>query len=427
MTRGIGQLLRQQRKARSLTLEQAAQAAGIARVTLNRWETGVNQPRLSELDALLSALGASARQKQEALTLVDAPRAQAQIRETIASIAERAGIGPKPNGGDLLRALRIRSGLSLEAVAERLGVTTRTLRRWEKAEVWPSVEQLQTLCYVLQAREEEMIVLTCGHFSPIPRQVESPYALETLEAELKELDRGLCAGEHALLELPYLNLETQVWSLALRGETGKRLLALAYTLHAKYLDFRGYGQESAQVAERALELLPEKSPPEPFWVHAAIFATLGSVNESRPKWALARLRPWLPTAQRLGLQSWLLATMAFHMASDNRMEEALALNAEACREAQRSDHPGELERRKYFQAEFLYKAGRPEMALAEMPKVTADTPYFLTPLTLLRSELHLAVGETSEAQACLQRAMSTIEHYDLSYLRDRAETMTAQF
>ena len=61
MVSRLGQYLRQLRKARGLTLEQAAEAAGLSRSAVNRWETGVNQPRLPELNALLGALGADAQ------------------------------------------------------------------------------------------------------------------------------------------------------------------------------------------------------------------------------------------------------------------------------------------------------------------------------------------------------------------------------
>src|ERR687883_310150 len=66
-----GRFLRQLRQAQGLTLEQAAQKAGIGRVTLNRWETDAQKPRLKELEALLTALAASLAQRRKALALVE--------------------------------------------------------------------------------------------------------------------------------------------------------------------------------------------------------------------------------------------------------------------------------------------------------------------------------------------------------------------
>ena len=78
----VGVHLRSPRQPRGLTLERAAGAAGIGLVTLSRWEAGAHQPRLPELEALLHALQADARER----------------------LGERAGLCPPPGAGDLLRA-----------------------------------------------------------------------------------------------------------------------------------------------------------------------------------------------------------------------------------------------------------------------------------------------------------------------------------
>ena len=99
-------------------------------------------PRLSELEALLSVLQADPKQKRQTLLLLDAPRAKNQVRAEIIRLGDQLGIGTMPNGGDLLRALRLRRRLSLEeAAASQMQMTSGTLRRWEKMEVWPSPEQ----------------------------------------------------------------------------------------------------------------------------------------------------------------------------------------------------------------------------------------------------------------------------------------------
>ena len=51
-------------------------------------------------------------------------------------IAAQAGVSAMMHGGDLLRTIRIRRGLSLEEAAHHVEVTGGTLRRWEKMEVW---------------------------------------------------------------------------------------------------------------------------------------------------------------------------------------------------------------------------------------------------------------------------------------------------
>ncbi len=118
-----------------MTMAQTAERAGLHRTTLHRWEKGQAQPRLSELAALLSALEVSEPQKRSALSLMDAPRAARMVWQEVMQIAAQTGVSAMPHGGDLLRAIRMRQGLSLEEAARPVGVTGGTLRRWEKIEV----------------------------------------------------------------------------------------------------------------------------------------------------------------------------------------------------------------------------------------------------------------------------------------------------
>ncbi|MBV9471170.1 MAG: helix-turn-helix transcriptional regulator, partial [Abitibacteriaceae bacterium] len=73
----LGVFLRQLRQSRGLSQAQAARAAGIGRVTLNRWEMGMQQPRALELEALLGALTATRQEHQQALGLLNTPQARA--------------------------------------------------------------------------------------------------------------------------------------------------------------------------------------------------------------------------------------------------------------------------------------------------------------------------------------------------------------
>ncbi len=59
------------------------------------------------------------------------------------------------SGGDPLRAMRLRNGLSLEALAAQTAVATRTLRRWEQGETWPDLTHLYALCRTLNAHDSK--------------------------------------------------------------------------------------------------------------------------------------------------------------------------------------------------------------------------------------------------------------------------------
>lgn len=418
----IGQFLRQLRRERSLTLEQAARAAGIGRVTLNRWETGNYQPRLAELDALLTALGADVRKKQEALARLDAPRAREQVYQAVNRIAEQTGIGPRPHGGDALRALRQRRRMSLEEVAERLGVTPRTLRRWEKAEVWPSVEQLHRLCFVVDAYEEEIVALTCGPFARPFEHDAMPLSVDDLKQQLTFVLQQVQSGEPAMTELLYLALEAKAWSLAAKSIQGQQMLADVYTYHAFYLEYRGR-LEYTQIAERALDLIPEKTSKESDFIRAAI---LSAPVEQDPARAFTMLRQWLPIARKPYIKAWILSHMAICLAAQGAQEEALVLAENASQIAVYAERRGEVERRKYVQADLLLQIGRAGEAAALLIDVEADTPYFGGHLTLMQGETLLAAGEPAEARCRLQHAFQLIKTYDLTHLTDRAVSLAQQ-
>src|SRR5215470_7842348 len=121
----LGDYLRQLRRSQRLTLAQLGVSAGVSLTTLSRWETGAFQPRLSELEAALRALGASSGQWERALSLVEAPRAVARLREEAqqrqADLVELAGYAPAL--GDLCCLLAV-------TPEERLALSQQRLWLW---------------------------------------------------------------------------------------------------------------------------------------------------------------------------------------------------------------------------------------------------------------------------------------------------------
>jgi transcriptional regulator with XRE-family HTH domain len=262
-------LLRTLRRGRHLTIDQAAHQAGIHRATLDRWEKGRVQPRLPELRVLLGALGASPQHRRQALTLVDAPRAQALVRLDRARSAERAGFGPLPHGGDLLRAMRLRRGWSLGEIAAHLGVTSMTIRRWEAMETWPSAQQLHRLCYALEAKVEEMLALTCGQFARTPPRTSTGTVTGTagtvgatakaLAQRLGQFVWTIFNPPFGLKDLELLTLEAEAWTLAARSSAaGIPLLAKVYYQSSRYLSYRGRLSEAVATAERYFDLVPDE-------------------------------------------------------------------------------------------------------------------------------------------------------------------------
>jgi transcriptional regulator with XRE-family HTH domain len=409
---------------------QAAQQAGIHRATLDRWEKGRVQPYLAELTALLSVLDVSEQQKRHVLGLMDAPRAVRQIRQEVTHIAQQSGMAPMPHGGDLLRALRMRRGLSLEEAARRIQISGGTLRRWEKMEVWPSLEQLHRLCYALEAQEEEIIALTMGRFSQKPRLEKT--SLDSLQERLYS---GIMALEHrpgyySLFELALLQLEADAWPLALRSEAGKQMLIQIYAYHAQRLSFRERLAEADSVAERALELMTSRLKPERFWMYPVLVSARASVfrgERPTPKRGLEILRPWHTVAQWPDMQAWLLSDMAKYIGLSGEREASLTLAEQACRVAERFGDAGELCLRRWDKASLLLQAERPREALAilEERDRMEDLPECRIEASLLRTEAYLAVDDPIQAHDWLQRALTDIDTYHIDQ-RPRAEKLAAQ-
>ena len=414
------------RTVRRLGLTAAAQAAGLHRSTLYRWEQGNALPRLSELDALLTALRADPNQKRQALLRLDAPRAKKYVREEIVRIGEHQGIGPMPNGGDLLRSLRMRQGLSLDEAASRLQVTSGTLRRWEKMEVWPALEQLHRICYTLGAREEEVIALTVGRFAQTWGEKEN-VQIESLQQRFE----ALCLSRYdlmqsGLMDLSLLTLEAQLWPLAARSAAGRRLLAQVYTQHAHVLSDQERFAEMGQYADRALDITPEKFTREAFWVKARIFSVVAAKSRrSAPgnRRIIERFRQVLSFARTPELESWILSWLGTLLVEDGAIESGQFLFDQAIQVAARSENPIHKRLRENDKARLLLSMSRPAEALEIITTEQDDNAYFRTGMLLEQAEAYLEMGHASEGHDHLHQVYSLIETHHLLHFRSRADEL----
>jgi transcriptional regulator with XRE-family HTH domain len=253
----IGEFLRDLRKSQRLTLAQAGERASVSPVTLSRWETGQFQPRLPELDALLYALGVTPAQRTQALSLIDAPRAVARLREEaearLPDLVELAGHAPAT--GDLLRALRHRRRLSFEQVAAQMRVHSATVRRWEASEAAVPEERLAELCRVLGAAPEEQEALAKRRLHLWTPIAANRRTLDALEEQVRRMYGRVHSGERVLMDLRFLALEAQLWPLAARNALARCLLAKAYAFHGEALEVWGHPHEVKPYATHALDLM----------------------------------------------------------------------------------------------------------------------------------------------------------------------------
>jgi transcriptional regulator with XRE-family HTH domain len=300
----LGDFLRQLRRSRRLTQARLGAEAGVSLVTLSRWETGVFQPRLAELEATLRALGATPAQWERALSLVEAPRAVTRLRdETEARRAELVELaGHAPAIGDLLRALRQRRGMTIERLAAELRVTPRSVRRWERSEAALPPERLEALCRLLEAALEERMALSQRRLWLWTPGQETPLSLEAVEQQCDRLAAQASRGETGLMELRLLCLEAQLWRQAAHHVAARRLLARVFTMHGLLLETSGRGREVQAYTERALELVLGAFAPERWWwnaVHATGFVLVPHLGARRDRHRVEYLRRWLSRAYAL--------------------------------------------------------------------------------------------------------------------------------
>jgi len=148
-------LIREIRVKSGLSRGKAAAQAGIAHSTLGRWETGKCRPWIPELERLLDALKVNPADRAAVMLCVNSVRLLHHVRDSSPD-------EPTIAGHNLLRAMRLRRGLSRAAVATGLGVSSRTLGYWESGDAWPSEANLHALCFALGAEPEELMELLKG-------------------------------------------------------------------------------------------------------------------------------------------------------------------------------------------------------------------------------------------------------------------------
>lgn len=427
----VGTLLWEMRSAANLTLGKLAQQAGVSKAALSRWEAGLCQPRVSELEAVLDALNASPAQRALALARIDAPRALRQLRHSPAPDSP----GSPLTAGDLLRAMRGRSGWTQEQVAERLGVSGAAVARWELGERLPDAQQMQALCYALGAREEEIIALTSGRFREAPVEAE-PTDWEEKEAELffhiEAIRENRVGG---LEDLHYIQLDREIWQWALREPAARLLLAQLRVYHAHYHRLHQRWELSRTMAQQAQQTLlnaPQPDSEKDLFIRLrlaivqAATAVHGGVRPA-PERGIRLLSPWVERSHTLPVfQAWLLSDIAKYLSLTGKHEEALALIEKACRLVT-DNFPLELYLRRYDHSQLLLRAGRAQETLRVLPdhRNRAGSPEAVEVL-LLQAEALRRLDCLTEAQDCLERAHTLIEEQDMKLHRPKAQALARQ-
>jgi transcriptional regulator with XRE-family HTH domain len=240
---GLGTQLQQWRLYRGLSLGGLSLQCGVHKSTLSRWERGIQLPSMRELGAVFKALNICPADQMKFCSRLDVPRAILYQHTASANVRQ-------VSGGELLRALRLRTGVSQSDAARAVGVTRELLSRWERCEGWPDGEKLHKLCFALGASIEETLHLTTRVWQaqePLPNHKEG---LDTL---LHYLQYEETASER---HLPYLALAGRYDTLYREGKLKDNEATAIWGIYGIYHDSRySYPQShqrSAQIASPAL-------------------------------------------------------------------------------------------------------------------------------------------------------------------------------
>ncbi len=427
MNQALGTYLVELRQLRGLSATTLARQSAVSRSSLYNWETGRSTPRLQELEAVLRSLGASAKQKQDALQRLGAPRAQKRLKEIVTASHDL------PHGGDLLRAMRLRRGWTQAEAASLLKVSQPTVARWERADAWPTPVVLQEICYTLQAHEREVAALTQGHqvFATSLSGKDALQTPEELDISLKAIDNQLETPEgYALADLQYLGLTAQAVPVLQEKKWGQLQLAWILVRHAAYLSLRCQSAEAGRISEQILRLLPNGSEftKDHRWYYIALSAEIYWANWKYPVKEQARvLEHWLDSPLDDKSQSWLTSQLGTSLLAQGEVEAALEMMERSVRYISRSSaRPSEVQRRRNDHAEVLLQAGQPESA-AEMLRSMED----MKPPTRIRTKVSLSranlkTGNRTIARDWLQKAHDENATVSITYYQNEIDELAAR-
>lgn len=192
----IGAILQKQRTQQGMSLGQLAALAGIHRSTLSRWEAGKTIPLATELELVLEALKLPQALRHQCWQQIDRPRA---MRRLIPSASETPP--PLPvSGGELLRALRRRSGHTQAQVSAALGITQSRFSQWENNDSWPDEEKLLLLCQYLGATRGEWEGLSAHGWR---NHKELPWDKDELDERLYAVNQSDTQTDRDLIYLAF--------------------------------------------------------------------------------------------------------------------------------------------------------------------------------------------------------------------------------
>jgi transcriptional regulator with XRE-family HTH domain len=405
----FGTLLWTLRTSAGWTIGQLARRSGISKAAISRWESGDRQPRIPELEAVMDALDAPAAQRALAFSRIDASRGIRHLRES----SDNNTLGAPPVLGDLLKAMRLRGGWTQGEVADRAGVGRTAVVRWENGERLPRGEEIQTLCYVLEAREAELIFLTTGAFSEPDSRRTLPWD-EQAAALMEKLHQFSSDQIQVPGDLFYLTQQHKAWLLATEHEGAKPILAETLARYSTELVNHRRWSEAGAVAKRVLLLVPRQEEEPDYMLRAALMHAEASVfggHQVTPDRGIYELQKWLPHSTSPIYRAWMLSILGKFTMLAGQTDRGVELVSESRNVMDLAGATTETDRvlRQIDYSTALVKANRLEEALHHLPGMKPENGDVFLQEAVARAEIYARLGQILEARDWQQRAYAALK------------------
>ena len=381
------------RKAKRLSRAALADRAGIAARTIGYWEAGERLPRIPELELALGALEADAAERMLLLSLLTAPRAMQEARNTAAAQGEIW-----TDSGDLLRAMRRRIGFTQEQIAAQLGLKRSAVRRWENGEALISEENQERVFAALNALPAEIAALQSGRLL-MPGGKAQP-TLDDCEAELARMRQNILTNPTPLVDLQALALKRHLTLLATKQRAAQTVLALAERDHGLWLQMQERTQEAQARLTRAIHLLEAEGRPEEHWSSLLnMVGTFARVDIGQRGESSRFMQRWLSGEKSPLTRANLLCDAGLYMAQDYHFEEANRLLNLARRAADRNEEAQQYHQLSAMRARMYMETS--EEALRWVLNAVS-TPHFHTCFLLEWALILHRRGDKRAADQCLR-------------------------
>ena len=355
---------------------------GIGRSTLSRWECGASQPHLRDLEAVLNVLGLSEHERIPFEPFLK----QHKIVDPQATARRR-----------LLRAARLRNGLSLGDAASRVGVSKATLSRWETGDRRPDRTRLAAAAEAVGATSSEI----CAIANPGNLFEATDKRLETLQVQVRDLRCGIPRGCTRARDLDFIGLDA-----AIAEDSSPDAKRLRLELRAAYVEWLGWWYRDAEAGGYAAKLLPSlrKEPSSVVWGRllraCANYATEFRRDPEMGIQLLSDASEALRGVQSEGFVRRELAGLYLNIGDRKAAREELKRARDAG--AGEEDLPIHLYCCAMVEATIWSEDGQHDLAIASLPQSEVQDPYLNSSSAIGRSRILIRAGETDRARAIIE-------------------------